>query len=79
MDRKANIFDRVLALLMILVMVFSQGNLAVFAEAIEELQSETNREITSTVDDDPDSDGYLITTDPDSGDSADNICPYFVC
>ena len=36
MDRKANIFDRVLALLMILVMVFSQGNITVFAEEIAE-------------------------------------------
>ena len=33
-DRKANIFDRVLALLMILVMVFSQGNITVFADEL---------------------------------------------
>jgi len=36
-DRKANIFDRVLATLMIMVLVFSQGNLAVvFADEIRD-------------------------------------------
>ncbi|MBR0452036.1 MAG: hypothetical protein IJI78_08600, partial [Oscillospiraceae bacterium] len=66
MDRKANIFDRVLALLMILVMVFSQGNLAVFADVIDDLQDDpANTEVASTESGDSYSDDYDLTDEPE--------------
>ena len=66
MDRKANIFDRVLALLMILVMVFSQGNLAVFADVIDDLQGDpANTEVASTESGDSYSDDYDLANEPE--------------